>query len=110
MNRRPRTCALPAVGRVSPTMRRRVVDLPAPLGPRKPVTRPGWAVKVAASTAVKVSYRWVTSSTVNMSTPWGEVWVGCSVRPAAVSQPQGVRQGQAAPSVMGEGLKPLVSM
>jgi len=44
--------ALPDVGRVSPTMIRMVVDLPAPLGPRKPVTRPGRAVKLTSSTAV----------------------------------------------------------
>ena len=43
--------ASPVVAGVSPTMIRMVVDLPAPLGPRKPVTRPGWAVKVTSSTA-----------------------------------------------------------
>jgi hypothetical protein len=31
-----------------------VVDLPAPFGPRKPVTVPGWIVKVRSSTAVVV--------------------------------------------------------
>ena len=34
-------------------MIRMVVDFPAPLGPRKPVTRPGRAVNVTSSTAVK---------------------------------------------------------
>ncbi len=34
-------------------MMRIVVDFPAPLGPRKPVTRPGSAVKVTSLTAVK---------------------------------------------------------
>ena len=33
-------------------MIRMVVDLPAPLGPRKPVTRPGRAVNETSSTAV----------------------------------------------------------
>ena len=33
-----------------------VVDLPAPFGPRKPVTRPGSAVKETSSTAVKSPY------------------------------------------------------
>ena len=47
-------------------MMRIVVDLPAPLGPRKPVTRPGSAVKVTSSTAVKAPYRLVTFSTVIM--------------------------------------------
>ena len=46
---------MPVVGGVSPTMMRMVVDLPAPLGPRKPVTRPGAAVKVTSSTAVKAA-------------------------------------------------------
>ena len=46
-----------SVGGVSPTMTRMVVDLPAPLGPRKPVTRPGRAVKVTSSTAVKAAVR-----------------------------------------------------
>ena len=45
-------------------MTRIVVDLPAPLGPRKPVTRPGAAVKVTSSTAVWGPYRLVTASTV----------------------------------------------
>ena len=44
-------------------MIRSVVDLPAPFGPRKPVTRPGSAVKVTSSTAVKWPYLLVTDST-----------------------------------------------
>jgi hypothetical protein len=50
---RPATVAVPDVGWVSPTMIRMVVDFPAPFGPRNPVTRPGWAVKLTSSTAVK---------------------------------------------------------
>src|SRR5689334_402019 len=56
--------ASPAVGRSSPTIMRIVVDLPAPFGPRKPVTIPGWTVKLTWSTAVvdpKVLVRSVTS-------------------------------------------------
>jgi hypothetical protein len=34
-------------------MMRMVADFPAQLGPRKPVTRPGSAVKLTSSTAVK---------------------------------------------------------
>ena len=45
--------AVPDVALVKPTMIRMVVDFPAPLGPRKPVTRPGWAVKLTSATAVK---------------------------------------------------------
>ena len=43
-----------------------VVDLPAPFGPRKPVTRPGRAVKETLSTAVKPAYLRVSDSTVIM--------------------------------------------
>ena len=50
--RRPATVTLPAVGRFRPRIRRRVVDLPAPLGPRNPVTCPGRTVKLSWSTAV----------------------------------------------------------
>ena len=35
-----------AVGRSKPSTSRIVVVLPAPLGPRNPVTRPGWTVKL----------------------------------------------------------------
>jgi hypothetical protein len=45
---------VPLSGGVSPTTIRSVVDLPAPLGPRNPVMRPGSAVKVTSSTAVKL--------------------------------------------------------
>ncbi len=37
----PSTVAVPDVALVSPTRIRMVVDFPAPLGPRNPVTRPG---------------------------------------------------------------------
>ena len=43
--------AVPEVACVSPTMIRMVVDLPAPLGPKNPVTRLGEAVKLTSSTA-----------------------------------------------------------
>ncbi len=43
---------LPAVGRSRPSSRRIVVDLPAPFGPRNPVTTPGRTAKVKSSTAV----------------------------------------------------------
>ena len=42
----------PDVGRSSPMIMRMVVDLPAPFGPRKPVTCPAWTVKLTPSTAV----------------------------------------------------------
>ena len=42
----------PADGGVSPVIIRRVVDLPAPFGPRKPVMVPGRHVKEMSSTAI----------------------------------------------------------
>src|SRR5690606_17144504 len=43
--------AVPDVGRSSPRINRIVVVLPAPLGPRNPVTTPGSTVQVRSSTA-----------------------------------------------------------
>src|SRR5271155_2864734 len=43
--------AVPAEGCTSPSSMRRVVVLPEPLGPRKPVTRPGSTVNDRSSTA-----------------------------------------------------------
>ena len=56
----------PCVGGVRPTMTRIVVVLPAPLGPRNPVTRPGWQTKLTSSTAVKAPYFRVSPSTLIM--------------------------------------------
>src|SRR3954447_19474502 len=58
--------AEPEVAGVSPAMIRMVVDLPAPLGPRNPVTRPGRAVKEMSSTAVKPPYFLMRESTLIM--------------------------------------------
>ena len=58
---------LPWVGGVSPTMTRMVVVLPAPLGPRNPVTRPGWQTKSMLSTAVNAPYFLVSPSTLIMT-------------------------------------------
>jgi len=43
--------ASPEVGRVRPSSMRSVVVLPAPFGPRKPRTRPAFALKLRPSTA-----------------------------------------------------------
>lgn len=48
---RPSTVARSAVGGSRPTIIRMVVDFPAPLGPRKPVTSPGRSSKLRRSTA-----------------------------------------------------------
>ena len=41
----------PELGASRPRTIRIMVDLPAPLGPREPVTRPGWTTKETSSTA-----------------------------------------------------------
>src|SRR5579885_3020790 len=51
----------PEVGASRPTIIRMVVDLPAPLGPRKPVTSPARTSKLRPSTATVDPYRLVTS-------------------------------------------------
>ena len=65
-NLRPEIVALPEVGAVRPTIIRMEVDLPAPFGPRKPVTRPAGATKLMSSTAVVARYFLVRESMVIM--------------------------------------------
>src|SRR6476469_1128065 len=62
----------PPVGRIRPSNMRRVVVFPAPLGPRKPVMRPGSTVKLRLSTAVKLPNRLVSSRT-SIEAPWVDV-------------------------------------
>jgi hypothetical protein len=58
-------------GRGEPTIIRIEVDLPAPFGPRKPVTRPAGATKLMSSTAVVLRYFFVRESTVIIGdAPW----------------------------------------
>src|SRR6195952_78634 len=52
----PLTVTVPDVGTSRPTIMRIVVDLPAPLGPRNPVTIPGCTEKDRLSTAVFSPY------------------------------------------------------
>jgi hypothetical protein len=40
--------AVPESGALSPQSNRSVVDFPAPFGPRKPVTVPGWQAKLTS--------------------------------------------------------------
>ena len=54
----PSTVAVPDVAGVSPDMMRIAVVLPAPLGPRKPVTSPAFASNETSSTAVNGPYSW----------------------------------------------------
>src|SRR5258707_10382724 len=48
---KPPTLTDPSEGRIKPVIMRMVVDLPAPLGPRKPSTSPRSTVKEMSSTA-----------------------------------------------------------
>ena len=54
---------VPLDGSARPRIMRRVVVLPAPLGPRKPVTFPGWTSKLTSSTAVTEPKRFVSERT-----------------------------------------------
>ena len=65
------------VGRTRPSSMRRVVVLPAPLGPRKPVIRPGSTSKLRSSTAVKVPKRLVRPRT-SMRVAAASAVVACS--------------------------------
>ena len=58
----PQMRAVPALGGMKPASIRMVVDLPAPLGPRKPSTSPRATVKDTSSTAVKPEKRLVRRS------------------------------------------------
>ena len=49
----PSTRAVPEVAWSRPSRMRSVEDFPAPLGPRNPVTRPGFAVKVMSKRIVR---------------------------------------------------------
>src|SRR4051812_15227545 len=98
---RPETRAVPDVGGVKPTMTRMVVDLPAPLGPRNPVTRPASAVKVTSSTAVKAPYLLVRESTVIMgraSLPTTPVHIGEVAGRAPDTSPGTVRVALRSPA------------
>src|SRR4051812_46073308 len=65
--------AVPELGRTRPSSIRKVVVFPAPLGPRKPVMRPGSTEKDRESTAVKVPKRLVRLLT-SIRVPSGIMW------------------------------------
>ena len=58
----PSTSIRPLVGATSPSAMRRLVVLPAPLGPRNPRIDPALAANDSPSTAVNAPYLLVTSS------------------------------------------------
>jgi hypothetical protein len=59
----PFKSARPDVGRASPTIILSAVVLPAPFGPRKPVTAPARTANDNSSTAFTEPYRFVSPST-----------------------------------------------
>ena len=67
----PWISARPAVGRAIPTIAFSAVVLPAPFGPRKPVTAPGRTLNDKSSTATSSPYRFVRPSTVIAATTGG---------------------------------------
>src|SRR4051794_5264861 len=90
------TC--PRVAGVRPTMMRIVVDLPAPLGPRKPVTRPGLQAKDTSSTARKPPYVLETPSTVIMRPTLHDRTD--SAHPYLASSCRNLRRGSARPRAL----------
>jgi len=68
------TITRPLVGLSSPAIIRIVVDFPAPFGPRKPVTMPGWTTKLNPSTANLVPYRLLRFSTSIMVIAFPAWW------------------------------------
>ena len=67
----PSTVAEPSVGDTRPRTIRSVVLLPAPFGPRNPVTTPGWTSRLRSSTAVTDPKRFVTPRTEIAGNPSG---------------------------------------
>jgi len=67
----PATSARPAVGRKSPQSIRINVDLPAPLGPRKPMISPRRTEKLTSSTAVNAPKRLTRRSVTILTSPFG---------------------------------------
>src|SRR5918993_676310 len=69
----PSTVAEPDVGRTRPSTMRNVVLLPAPFGPRKPVTCPGRTSKLRSCTAVTAPKRFVSPRATIAGLPTGRV-------------------------------------
>ena len=82
--------AAPEVAFTSPSSMRRVVVLPAPLGPRKPVTRPGTTVNETSWTATTEPNLLVRPRTSIAPPAGGWAAVTAAPYPAAVP-PEGYR-------------------
>ena len=73
--------AVPAVGRTRLSTIRSVVVLPAPFGPRNPVTRPGLTVNDRSSTARTFLYSLVRPLTTMPSSAIGQL-LSAGARPS----------------------------
>src|SRR5689334_7776210 len=99
----PPIVAVPPVGRTRPSTIRSVVVLPAPFGPRKPVTEPGSTVKLSRSTArtfppnTLVSWsttiRPASSGAVSVMASFDHDFEGLERRIARVGDPDSARRG-----------------
>src|ERR1051325_5451092 len=65
----PQMVTVPAVGRMRPTSMRMVVVFPAPFGPRKPNTSPGWRSNETLSTIVRLPMTLVRLRAARMRRP-----------------------------------------
>src|SRR6185437_542825 len=86
---RPRTRTVPWSGRRYPSQISMVVVLPAPFGPKMPVTAPRAALSVSPSTAVVWPYR-LTSLPISTAGTCGTVLTDASLRRQQPAQRGGV--------------------
>jgi NAD(P)H-binding len=75
---RPLIMTEPLVGWSRPRIIRMVVDFPAPFGPRKPVTVPGWTVNVRANAIQASDLDWtvIRAPRITRGGPTGRARVG----------------------------------
>src|SRR4051812_7014433 len=89
--------APPPVGATRPSSMRSVVDLPAPFGPRKPVTAPARTSKLRSSTATTSPKRllspWISIAAIHLS-PWRFRCLELSAGRAPISSAVGRVRGQ----------------
>src|SRR6185437_3480720 len=101
---RPPISAVPEVGVSRPRIIRMVVVLPAPLGPRNPVTRPGRTAKLSPSTAVTGPNRLVSPlASINAGRTGGRRRAGGARWPAGSAASPAAGDGESrAPPAPGE--------
>src|SRR5262245_18734586 len=85
----PKTAIRPELGFRIPRIMRRVVVLPAPFGPRKPVIEPSWTTKLTSSTARKSPKSLLTRS--SSRTCMGRGIVTSRARAAQFAKPPAAR-------------------